>query len=245
MNADAANVLKFSSDSSVPSLNVSPQKLQDCPKECDREQREAKFAFRSTDLESWQKLASASPSSVGGTNANSDPIRIQHWAVVIHFPEGDLTFVFEAAKGEETGKLEGYRARFVDKEVFEKAIYFDTFKTSPRELLEMAKQVKSNGTPYNLANNNCQTWLVEFVNLVSPNLLKSLTKMIDKLELRDLFGWTVGTYIATAINAQHAAHSYYGSPLLTINSILETTPLEKENHFIGFPSRLVLNSPTK
>ncbi len=165
--------------------------MQDCPEEFDATKREAKFAlFRSTETNSWEN------SFADGTFANSDPIRLQHWAVVIHFPEGEQTYLFEVAKDEKTGHLEAYRARYVDYEVFKKSKYFGTAVTSPLELLEKAKQIKSNGTPYNLANNNCQTWLEEFLNLVSPNLYQSLKKMIDELERPYLLGWTVGTYTA-------------------------------------------------
>ena len=162
---------KIESDSSVPSLNAEVKKLQDCPKEFDKEQREAKFALRSTETSSWENAFA------DGTIANSDPIRLQHWAVVIHFPEGEQTYLFQVAKDEKTGHLEAYRARHVDYEVFKKAKEFGTAVTCPRELLEKAKQVKSNGIEYNLTNNNCQTWLKEFLQLISPKLFKSFQAM--------------------------------------------------------------------
>nr|CAH0107121.1 unnamed protein product [Daphnia galeata] len=105
--------------------------LRNCKnaQECDERNREAKFALRSTDLENWN-------------NSNCA-------AVVIHFPEGEQTYLFQVAKDEKTGHLKAYHARYVDYEEFEKAIYFGTAVTCPRELLEKAKQVKSKGTEYN------------------------------------------------------------------------------------------------
>ena len=158
---------KIESDSSVPSLNAEVKKLQDCPKEFDKEQREAKFALRSTETSSWENAFA------DGTIANSDPIRLQHWAVVIHFPEGEQTYLFQVAKDEKTGHLEAYRARHVDYEVFKKAKEFGTAVTCPLELFDKAKQVKSNGTKYNPIDNNCQIWLKAFLTSVSPSLYQS------------------------------------------------------------------------
>jgi hypothetical protein len=174
----------------VPEVPVA--KVQDSPQEFDSTPREAKFAFRSTDLSSWKTLnASVSKFLTADENNqtdSSDPIPVQHWAVVIYFPEGDLTYVFEANQDENTGYLEAYRARHVDYKVFEKAEYFGTAVTCPRELWEKAKQVKSNGTKYNPIDNNCQTWLKQFVKLISPELFKSLLETIKKLELPALVG---------------------------------------------------------
>ena len=119
-------------------------KVQDCPEEIDETLRQAKFAFRKTDLGSWENSArssSPSSSSSGGTNTNSDPPPIQHWTVVIQLPRGNLTYLFEANADKETGRLEAFRARHVDYIVFEKAKYFGTAVTSSCELLEIANQV--------------------------------------------------------------------------------------------------------
>ena len=168
-------------ESIVPSLNVPVVKVQQCDEEFDETSREAKFAFRKTDLKSWKN-------SSGGTNTNSDSAPIQHWAVVIHFPRGNSTYVFEAYEDEKTGKLEGYRARHVHYEVFEKAKEFGTADTSPRELLEIAKQVQSNGTEYNPIDNNCQTWLKEFLRNISQNLCQSFERLLVELNLPIIVG---------------------------------------------------------
>ncbi len=161
------------SSSSAPSLNADVVKLQECEDECDFLIREAKFAFRSTDLGSW---AASSPST-GGENTNRDPTPIQHWALVVHFDRGNKTYLFEAGK-DENGLLQAVRAEipFKDIQVFEKATYFGTIETCPSELLTKAKQVSTTKRfPfYNILNNNCQTWLEDFLLLISPDLLNLL-----------------------------------------------------------------------
>jgi hypothetical protein len=168
--------LLFQNDSSnsAPSLNdVDVVKLQECKEEFDNTPRETKFAFRSTDLCSW---AASSPCT-GGENTNRDPTPIQHWALVVHFPRGEKTYLFEAGK-DENGLLQAVRAEipFKDFQVFEKATYFGTIETCPCELLEKAKQVSTTKRfPfYNILNNNCQTWLEDFLLLISPDLLNLL-----------------------------------------------------------------------
>jgi hypothetical protein len=143
-------------------------KLQECEEECDEKIREAKFAFRTTDLGSWN---SSSPSRQGECT-DRDPWTIQHWALVVHFPRGNKTYLFEAWKDEKTGLLQAGRAEGVDYEVFEKATYFGSIETCPRELLEKAQQVSTG--EYRAISNNCQTWLKEFVGLISPKLLEAL-----------------------------------------------------------------------
>ena len=123
------------------------------------------FAFRTTDL---------------GSNDQSSAVikELKHWSLVVHFPRGKKTYLFEAGKDEGTGLLEATRTENVNYFVFSsRADYFETLHTCPRELLEKAKQVKSNGTPYNLTTNNCQTWLKEFLQLISPKLFKSFQAM--------------------------------------------------------------------
>ncbi len=153
-------------------------KLHECEEECDEKRREAKFAFRSTDLGSWAS------SSRGGINTDTDPKNIQHWALVVHFPRGKKTYLFEAWKDESNGLLQPGRAEGVDYEVFEKATYFGTTETSPSELLTKAKQVstKKQSPCYNAFFNNCQTWLREFLDLISPKLLLALYKEVPATE---------------------------------------------------------------
>jgi hypothetical protein len=126
--------------------------------------REAKFAIRTTDLVCWKSFFRS-----GQQPTDSDPSTIQHWAVVVHFPRGKKTYLFEAWKDENNGKLQPGRAENVDYEVFEKAKYFDTFRTSPYHLLEIAKDVPRGN--YHVFHNNCQTWVQTFLEKISPNLL--------------------------------------------------------------------------
>jgi hypothetical protein len=153
-------------------------KLEDCEEECDKETREAKFAFRSTDLGSW-----ASSSPTGGSNTNSDPMEIQHWALVVHFPRGKKTYLFEAWLDENNGTLQPGRAEILykDFQVFESATYFGTTMTSPCELLEKAKQVETG--EYNTIINNCQTWMKKFVHLIDQKLLTLLYEKVPATQL--------------------------------------------------------------
>ncbi len=152
-------------------------KLEKCEEEFDNTQREAKFALRTRDLSSLYSTPSCAEC---GSITNSDPTTIQHWAVVVHFPSKikSKTYVFQAW-GEE-GLLQAFRAENVNKEVFEKATYFDTVETTPRELLEKAKQVSTGR--YDALSNNCQTWTREFLYLTSPKLLTSLNDKIPATE---------------------------------------------------------------
>jgi hypothetical protein len=133
------------------------KKLEEC-EDNDNMKREAKFAFRPPDLSKW----------------NYSP----HWTVVVHFPRGNRTYLYQAW-GEE-GLFQPGRAENVNKEVFEKATYFDTVETTPRELLEKAKQVSTGR--YDALSNNCQTWTREFLYLTSPKLLTSLNDKIPATE---------------------------------------------------------------
>jgi hypothetical protein len=157
-------------------VNANVVKLGECEEEFDMTKREAKFAFRSTDLGSWD---STTPQG-GSNNSSSDPTTIQHWAMVVHFPRGKRTYVFQAW-GEE-GLLQSGRAEYVNKEVFEKATYFGTTETSPCELMAKAKQVTTG--EYRILGNNCQTWVKDFLRLVSPELLTSLYVKIPATRLK-------------------------------------------------------------
>jgi hypothetical protein len=88
--------------------------------------------------------------------------------------------VFQAW-GEE-GLLQSGRAEYVNKEVFEKATYFGTTETSPCELMAKAKQVTTG--EYRILGNNCQTWVKDFLRLVSPELLTSLYVKIPATRLK-------------------------------------------------------------
>ena len=168
--------------------------VRDCPEEFDETIREAKFAFRTTDLGSWTSLiTSGSPAgddagNNGSTSTNSTVLkRLQHWSLVVHFPRGDKTYIFEAGRDKVTGFLQALRTDNVDFNVFKNAMYmyFGTFHTSPRELLEMAQKVSSsNGMPYNLTTNNCQTWMEEFLQLISPVVFQSFQEMMQKYTVR-------------------------------------------------------------
>ncbi len=129
------------------------KKLEEC-EDNDNMKREAKFAFRPPDLSKW----------------NYSP----HWTVVVHFPRGNRTYLYQAW-GEE-GLFQPGRAENVNKEVFEKATYFGTTETCPSELLEKAKKVSTE--EYKKYAYNSQTWTREFLKLTSPQLLTSLNDKI-------------------------------------------------------------------
>jgi hypothetical protein len=135
------------------------KKLEEC-EDNDNMKREAKFAFRPPDLSKW----------------NYSP----HWTVVVHFPRGNRTYLYQAW-GEE-GLFQPGRAENVNKEVFEKATYFGTTETSPCELMAKAKQVTTG--EYRILGNNCQTWVKDFLRLVSPELLTSLYVKIPATRLK-------------------------------------------------------------
>ena len=165
--------------------------VQDCPEECDEMIREANFALRTTNLGSWTSAIISDRSAAGndGSNTTNSSIfkRFQHWSLVVHFPRGDKTYLFEAGQVNVTGLLEASRTENVDTQVFDNAmyLYFGTSDTSPLELLEKAKKVSSNGTPYDLTTNNCQTWLEEFLKLISPDLYQSFQEMLRRYTVRD------------------------------------------------------------
>jgi hypothetical protein len=153
--------------------------LEKNPAVYDNTRREAHFAFRTTDLSSWKQLAKASSSSTGESNTDSDPKPIQHWAVVIHFPGGDETYLYEAWKDENTGRLQPGRVRNLKKEIFDKAEFIGTAMTSPFELLEKAKQVPT-GEKYSVLQNNCQTWLTKYLKIISLELFELFEEIISK-----------------------------------------------------------------
>ncbi|EFX80488.1 hypothetical protein DAPPUDRAFT_243745 [Daphnia pulex] len=165
------------SESNAPPVDTNVVKLEECEEEFDMTKREAKFAFRSTDLGSWDSTGTPHD---GSNNSSSDPMTIQHWAVVIHFPRGKKTYVFQAWG--DNGLLQAGRAENVNREVFEKATYFGTTETDPCELMAKAKQVSTG--EYRILGNNCQTWVKDFVRLVSPELLTSLYVKIPATRLK-------------------------------------------------------------
>jgi hypothetical protein len=156
------------STSSAPSINAEVVKLHDCPEIFDTTPREAKFAIRATDLGSWN---SSSRSGQGSTN--SDPKTIQHWALVVYFPRGEIINFFEA--GDDSGKLQAGRAQIAieDIDIFKEADYIGEAVTSPCQLLQIAKQVTTG--EYSALFNNCQTWLVEFLRRINTACESSLS----------------------------------------------------------------------
>ncbi len=151
-------------------------KLQDCEKECDKTKREAKFAIRATDLECWQSSSASNPS--GKQPTDSDPKIVQHWALVAYFPIGKIIHFFEA--WEENGQLQAGRAEiaFDDIKIFEKADYIGTAETSPCQLLQIAKHVKTG--EFDPLFNNCQTWLTEYLKQIKINCTGSSVSLPDK-----------------------------------------------------------------
>jgi hypothetical protein len=142
-------------------------KLDECEEEFDQTEREAQFAFQLR--ESSPKLRS--PSTV---EDDTELDQIQHcWALIIHFPRGKKTYIFQAWK-DDAGLLQPGRAEGVKHKVFEKATHFGTAITSPSKVLEIAKTVPLNGTAYNSTSNNSKSWLHEFLTRLSPGLLSSL-----------------------------------------------------------------------
>ena len=143
--------------------------LEKCPEIFDEKQREAQFAIRATDLGSWK---SSFPSVEEPTD--SDPKTIQHWALIVYFPRGEIINLFEAVNDD--GKLQACRAliAFEEIEIFEKADYIGEAVTSPCRLLEIAKLVKT-GKYSALGSNNCQTWLKEFLQRINSDCGSSLS----------------------------------------------------------------------
>jgi hypothetical protein len=156
-------------------------KLQEIEDEFDKTPREAKFAIRSTVLGSWD-------SSII-TSTDSKHKMIQHWALVVHFPRGKKTYFFKARA--DNGLLLAYRAEGVAYQVFEKATYIGTAETCPSELLEKAKQVPTG--EYDVLLNNRQTWLKDFLLLISPESLIALHGRVPDTE-------TYLTYLAREFN---------------------------------------------
>ncbi len=170
----------------APYRRIEPVDVRHCPEECDDTIREAKFAFRTSDLASWTSVITSDGSVAGrddGSTATNSTVfkRLQHWSLVVHFPRGDKTYLFEAGQDKDTGLLQATRTENVDFEVFNNAnnyTSFGTLETSPRQLLDKAKQLYSYyQMPYNLTTNNCQTWLEEFLKLISPHLFNSFQEM--------------------------------------------------------------------
>jgi hypothetical protein len=137
------------------------------------ETRKAKFAIRATDLGSW-----ASSFRTGEEPTNSDPKTIQHWALVVYFQRGEIIYLFEAWK-DENGKLEAGRTQIAieDIVIFNEADYIGTAVTSPRQLLEIAKQVTTG--EYSALYNNYQTWLTEYLNRLSSTCGSSLSLPVN------------------------------------------------------------------
>lgn len=79
-------------------------------------------------------------------------------------------------------------------------MYFGTVKTSPSELLRNVDKVSSDGTPYSLSNNNCQTWLREFLHLTSPELNQMLeAKLAEQNILKSEKGVSPVTVVCIGI----------------------------------------------
>lgn len=168
-------------------INIPPpvngkKNLEKC-QNFDQTQREATFALRKTDL---QQLKSLSEDRKNSEFTDLDPTIAQHLSLVVQFLEGNQKMLFfeavESAEGDNKGHLQVLCAENVDIEVFKKATSFGTLVISPSELLEKAKQVPSNGTKYDRFYNNCQTWVREFLVLISPKLSKSLVETIMSSE---------------------------------------------------------------
>ena len=72
--------------------------LDKCQEEFDNTVREARFGWLTCDLKSAKYSTTC-------TETDHDPIDLQHWAMVVHFPRGMKTFLFEAVQNQD-GKLE-------------------------------------------------------------------------------------------------------------------------------------------
>ena len=158
---------KYSQRANVPpTVTGIKVKLQDCH-ETDVDQREAQFAFRSTDLQIWKEYFASRRES---EFTDMDPVFSQHWSLAVRFlqRQGDQLssskkiYFLEAVEDKvesssevnKIGILQPLCAMNVDDEIFEKAEYFGTVTISPCELLAKANQVSINGTPYNGMDNN-------------------------------------------------------------------------------------------
>ncbi len=123
--------------------------MRECEDEHDCTIRKAKFAFRCPYL-------------------HSDP----YWTLVILFPDEKKTYLFHAR--EENGFLQAFQAKIHgDNEIFQKSTYFGTAETSPNELLEKAKQVKTG--QFNVLANK-KAWLKQFLDQISPELSIDLSR---------------------------------------------------------------------
>jgi len=137
--------------------------------------REAQFAFRSCDLKSWNSSSRRQNEEV---ETDSDPVVVQHWAIVIRFPgkKKTKTYIFEANDVE--GKLEATRL-VVDDSIFNESKYIGSYVTSPKQILDIAKDAHCLGKRYNAGMvlgkaNNCQTFVKELLQKVHPDLLTKL-----------------------------------------------------------------------
>ena len=178
--------------------------MQDA-EESDDETREAQFAFHSQDLNLFKKSTVTSKSTAVNENTNWTMTELQHWALVVHFSKGEKNvekiYKFEAGRDDD-GYLEYSRHENIDYNEFDQAIKFGTAMTSPRKLLEIAKEISPNGK-YNLRKNNCQTWTEAFLNKVSqhsphhqdgPNLYQSLQAKLFAQTRSGLFNSTHWRY---------------------------------------------------
>ncbi len=129
--------------------------------------REAKFAFRSCDLKGWIKSSSRQKEEV---ETNLDPVNIQHWVIVVHFPgRNNKTYIFEAGDHEE--KLEATRSVEIDETIFYECKYIGSHVTSPKKLVDIAKELRCLGKTYRIGiwmgmENNCQTFVKEFLQKI-------------------------------------------------------------------------------
>jgi hypothetical protein len=193
-------------------------KLQDCH-ETDVDQREAQFAFRSTDLQIWKEYFASRRES---EFTDMDPVFSQHWSLAVRFPQQQCAikkiYFLEAvedksgvdAESSEVNKkgiLQPLCVINVDDEIFEKAEYFGTVVISPCELLAKANQVSINGTPYNGMDNNCQSWVKQFLCLISPQLLDDLN---NKLSSSPVYSTrNIHRFLINAIQNAVANHTSY------------------------------------
>jgi hypothetical protein len=144
-------------------------RLDECEDEFYRKRRDVQLALYIT-----------KPSrsfAVGEDNEQSDPEDIEHYALIAHFPVGNKTYLFEAT--EENGLLQAGRAEISLKDIeFE---CFLTVTTSPEQLLATAKQVPTG--KYHVLLNNGQTWLNQFLNLISPKCEMAIKREITESKI--------------------------------------------------------------
>ena len=155
--------------------------MDKCHEEFDNTVREAHFGLLTCDLKSAKYSPRGNNCPVlnkkEGKETDHDPIDLQHWALVVHFPRGVKTFLFEAGQNQDR-KLEPGRGE-VDIELYNRSIGIGTCLTSPRQLLEIACSLPFNCTEYSVLDNNCQVWAQHFIKRVSPTLAQQLKLILS------------------------------------------------------------------